>query len=143
MQYFCGTDSKKINKLYIYHGEKEKKIHIHGEFIRYLYYHNVEYLKIAYCESDPHIVYFIPKLPGEPTEKERGRNSSKKITYQENKSLSGSISCRAFVDEFKIPKNQNDDNTYSGHIIRYFVYNFDDDRKAISFNLNDIEGWKI
>jgi len=143
MKYFFGVDSTKVNKLYIYHGNKEKKVHIYGAFIRYLQYNSIEYLKIAYRESEPNIIHFIPKLASDSIEKSRSKYSSKKITYQNNSLLSGSISCRPFIDEFKIPQTKNPDNSYSGHLIRYEIYDFDDDRKAIRFNLNDIEGWAI
>jgi len=134
MKYIVGKEHTQINHVYMYNVNKSKKIHIRGNYNKYLKRKNITYLNIAHSEHDPFVIYFIPCFKNEYDT----TNKPVKLTFKKNE-CNSSFSCSKFFNELSIPqckpyKTKDNKQKYEGHVIPYITFNIDSNRRSICFD---------
>jgi len=139
MKFISGTQYVQKNYVYLYDSGTHKKIHVYGQFKKYLENNNVKYINVAYRPSQNNIVYFIPCFDSDYDKSQKP--SKLYFTSNENNM---SFSCAALFNELNVPVcnftiKKDQKKEYKGHSLPYEIFQVDEKRKAIRFDLNDIQ----
>ena len=121
--------------MYLYITEETKKVHIKGEYAKYLIDDsNINYMNIAY---DGNEVYFIPCFDIEYNKLPKTTIKPYKITKINDNRVSFNLTqmTKHFNLATQKPKQKNRKN--SGYILPYHQENIDFNRKSIKFTIPD------